>query len=444
MKQELKTAFREEMATARGCYEAGKLDQAFHHLERAHIIGQQSLTRHMISHWWMFKIGIRKSDLREIFGQTTRMIAVIPGYVFGWVPKGNPGGANVSPIKPMAIPEDLVPMLADYSVAKDIWKRVFLFIALLLAAVLGADLLRAIDSRSLEHARQRQANTKVASFGSTRSLTVTPLVNWHAASEELKTEPGVSYLIETDTQTILFDLGFNQLEENPSPLESNMDKFGVSLNDIDTIFLSHAHLDHTGGSKWADAGTFSLGVQQIDLSDKKIFAPVALSYPGAKVETISTPTALMTGVASTGSIARRLFVGPIEEQALVINLEGKGLVVVVGCGHQTVPKLMERLEKSFDIPVYAIVGDLHYPVPEGRLNMFGIDIQRRLASGDGIFNPITKDVVMTEIDALEQQLGAIMIGGHDTSDETLEQFAEKFGDRFHKAKVGVPVTLGSQ
>ena len=443
MKQELKTAFREEMAKARTCYEAGELDQAFHHFERAHIIGQQSLTRHMVSHWWMFKIGIRKSDFREIFGQTTRMVAVIPGYVFGWVPKGNTGGANVSPIKPMAIPEDLAPMLADYSVARDVWKRVFLFIALMLVAVLGTDLLRAIDSRSLEHAWQLQAYTKVESFGSTRSLTVTPLVNWHAASEELKTEPGVSYLIETDTQTILFDLGFNRLEENPSPLEWNMDKLGVSLSDIDTIFLSHAHLDHTGGSKWADAGTFSLGANQVDLSDKRIFAPVTLSYPGAKVETISAPTALMTGVATTGPIARRLFVGRIDEQALVINLEGKGLVVVVGCGHQTVPKLMERLQKSFDEPVYAIVGDLHYPVPEGRLNMFGIDVQRRLASGDGIFSPITKDVVVNEVTALKQQLGAIMIGGHDTSDELIELFAQKFGERFHKAEVGRSVTLGT-
>lgn len=139
MKQELKTAFREEMATARNYYNGGELDQAFHHFERAHIIGQQSLTRHMISHWWMFKIGIRKSDFREIFGQTTRMVAVIPGYVFGWVPKGNTGGANVSPIKPMAIPEDLAPMLADYSVARDVWKRIFLFIALLLFIVLYAD-----------------------------------------------------------------------------------------------------------------------------------------------------------------------------------------------------------------------------------------------------------------------------------------------------------------
>jgi len=443
MKQELKTAFRKEMATARTRYEAGELDQAFHHFERAHIIGQQSLTRHMVSHWWMFKIGIRKSDFREISGQTTRMLAVIPGYVFGWVPKGNTGGANVSPIKPMVIPQDLAPMLADYSVAKDVWKRVFLFIALILVAALGADLKRAIDSRSLEHAWQQQAHTKVASFGSTRSLTVTPLINWHAASEELKTEPGVSYLIETDIQTILFDLGFNRLEENPSPLEWNMNKLGVSLSDIDTIFLSHAHLDHTGGSKWADAGTFSLGANQVDLSDKRIFAPVTLSYPGARVETISTPTALTTGVASTGPIARRLFVGQIDEQALVINLEGKGLVVVVGCGHQTVPKLMERLQKSFDEPVYAIVGDLHYPVPEGRLNMFGIDVQRRLASGDGIFEPINRETALSEIAALEQQLGTIMIGGHDTSNETLELFAKKFGDRFHKAEVGKSVILGT-
>lgn len=359
MKQVLKSAFRAEMTQARSCYAVNNLDRAFRHFERAHVIGQRYFIPHMVSHWWMFKIGIRRADFREILGQITRMIAVVPGFVFGWVPKGNTGGANVSPIKPMSIPDDLQPLLADYNVAKDVWLRLLMFVALLVLIIVGADLLRAKDSRRLEQAWLQQDDIQVGSFGSTRSLKITPLVNWHSSSSDFKTEAGVSYLIQTDTQTILFDLGFNQLEQTPSPLEWNMKKLGVSPADIDTIFLSHAHMDHMGGKKWADENTFSLGATQMDLSGKNVFSPVPLSYPGSDVQTISSPMALLPGIASTGPISRRLFIGQIDEQALVINLKGKGLVAIVGCGHQTIPKLVERLVRSFDEPIYGIVGDLH-------------------------------------------------------------------------------------
>lgn len=72
-----------------------------------------------------------------------------------------------------------------------------------------------------------------------------------------------------------------------------------------------------------------------------------------------------------------------------MNVEGKGIVLIVGCGHQTIPKLLKRYDDVFDEPLYGIVGGLHFPVPEGRLKLLGLDVQRRLASGEGIFSPIS-------------------------------------------------------
>ncbi len=74
----------------------------------------------------MLKLGFRRSDRREIRGQIVRLAAVIPGYIFGWVPKGNTGGADVSAIKPMAIPKDLEPLLQDYSVSRDVIVRILI------------------------------------------------------------------------------------------------------------------------------------------------------------------------------------------------------------------------------------------------------------------------------------------------------------------------------
>lgn len=304
-----------------------------------------------------------------------------------------------------------------------------------------ADWQRARDAAVLEQAWQKTTVTPVRTMGSTAALEIVPLVNWRAVSDDLKTEAGVSYLIRTDDRTILFDVGFNRAGETPSPLQHNMAQLGIDLADIDTIFISHNHLDHVGGLEFARERTFSLGTEQVDLSDKAIFTPVPMTYPGADVEEVSGPRALSNAVASTGPIPRRLFIGRIDEQALVINVRGKGLVVVVGCGHQTLAKLLQRVEAAFDEPIYGIVGDLHYPVPEGRLKFIGIDGQRRFASGDGIFAPLTEADVERELATLESKLSFLALGGHDTSDEVLDTAQALMAERFQPAVVGEPIRI---
>lgn len=78
-------------------------DDEFAHLERAHILGQASTREHVRVHWRMLKWGWRQGDSREVLGQVTRLIGAATKTFIGWVPTGNTGGANVSPIKPMPI-----------------------------------------------------------------------------------------------------------------------------------------------------------------------------------------------------------------------------------------------------------------------------------------------------------------------------------------------------
>ncbi len=326
-------------------------------------------------------------------------------------------------------------------------RRIVLGVATVVVAIVGVgvgifDWQRAQDAASFDREWQETDVPPVRDFGSTETIEIMPLVNWRAASEALKTEPGVSYLIRTDDRTVLFDLGFNRNGESPSPLEHNMAELGVELGDIDTIFISHNHLDHVGGLGFSQDSTFSLGMTQVDLSDKSIFVPVPMFYPGADVAEVSGPRAIAPAVASTGPIKRRLAIGRIDEQALVINLEGKGLVVIVGCGHQTLSKLLERVDAAFDEPIYAIVGDLHYPVPDGRVKLLGIDAQRRLASGDGIFAPLSGADVEEELATLERRLGFLALGGHDTSDEVLDAAAALMPGRFQRVTVGDVIRLG--
>ena len=326
------------------------------------------------------------------------------------------------------------------------FKNVSILVSVLLSTIFGGlwvfDCWQAKDTAALQVAWENESVDKVGPFGTTNRLEILPLVNWHAANEGYKTEPGVSYLVKIDGATILFDVGFNRDEEAPSPLEHNMDMLDISTSQIDAVFLSHNHADHVGGFWPVENGTFSLGNTQDDLSGKRIFAPVPIQYPNTTPETILEPKALMTGVASTGPIARRLSLGAIDEQALIINVEGKGLVAIVGCGHQTTRKLVQRIEEAFDEKLYGIVGDLHYPVPNGRLHIYGIDVQRRLASGGGIFEPLTRADIDAEMAFLESRdLGLIAVGGHDTSDDVLSTLAQRFEGQVRSVEVGTPIVV---
>ena len=136
MKPKIKSAFQAEMGEARAAYDEKDYDAAFYRLERAHILGQRYFITHWVTHWWMLKVAIRRWDWREIRGQITRIIAVIPGYLFGWVPKGNTGGADVSATKPMPIPSDLVEPLKGYSVWRDVGLRMLMWLGV--AAIVWA------------------------------------------------------------------------------------------------------------------------------------------------------------------------------------------------------------------------------------------------------------------------------------------------------------------
>lgn len=100
-----------EIAAARMAEAAGDGAAAFRHLERAHILGQNATVSHVRVHALMFGWGWRRRDLGEMLGQVLRIVGAATKTAMGWVPRGNSGGANVSPFQPMPIPADLEAIL---------------------------------------------------------------------------------------------------------------------------------------------------------------------------------------------------------------------------------------------------------------------------------------------------------------------------------------------
>jgi hypothetical protein len=105
--ERLKPYFRAELDHYEAEYAKGELNNAWHHLERAHIIGQQYPCAHTFVHWKMLHFGIKIKSTKEIIGQIPRLLFGGVKSFVGKIPLGNPGGSNVPPLRPFPIEKDL-------------------------------------------------------------------------------------------------------------------------------------------------------------------------------------------------------------------------------------------------------------------------------------------------------------------------------------------------
>lgn len=113
----LETAYTTEIAAYREARTANEKLRAWHHLERAHILGQLRFGLHIRSHLQMLGYAIALKDGREIFGQVVRLALAPLGNLTGRLPIGNTGRAHVSAFTPMEISEELQRQIKDAGAA---------------------------------------------------------------------------------------------------------------------------------------------------------------------------------------------------------------------------------------------------------------------------------------------------------------------------------------
>lgn len=329
---------------------------------------------------------------------------------------------------------------------------IIFYVFLILVALIGLIFLKKIIElkKGRNAAEARLSAMKISRMpapGAVKSLSILPLVDYYAIRPDLKTEPGVSYLVTADSTRILVDVGFNKKKEHPSPLLHNMNALGVSPSDLDMIFISHAHLDHLGGMQDQKEKTFSLSRGPVSLPDIPVYAPVKLSASrwnqGPKPQEITEPTVLKAGIVSIGVIPRFLFLmGDTPENALAVNVAGKGIVLVIGCGHQTIERIIERTRALFSEPIYAVIGGLHYPVFGGRIMLGPINLQRLVGSDKPPWTGIREADVDHAIAAIKKASPKIVaLSPHDSSDWSLDRFKQAFGESYMELKVGQKIVI---
>jgi 7,8-dihydropterin-6-yl-methyl-4-(beta-D-ribofuranosyl)aminobenzene 5'-phosphate synthase len=263
-------------------------------------------------------------------------------------------------------------------------------------------------------------------------IKVTTLCENTAAKPGFLAEWGWSILVQVSDKTVLFDTGTSSVAVR------NADKLGVDLHSIDTLVLSHAHRDHTGGLREVLRRTGEVKIIAHpgiwDLKYKKGSAEEKAEYNGipfareelekfASFNLTKEPVCISENILTTGEIPITTDFETIEphfylkqmgtfqhdpfadDLALIVKT-AKGLVVILGCAHRgMINTLRHARNLTGDERVYAVIGGTHlYPKNDEQI---GKTIES-----------------LKEIDVL--RIGV----SHCTGLHAAMRLAQAFGDRF--------------
>ncbi len=272
-------------------------------------------------------------------------------------------------------------------------------------------------------------------------------------TETLLAEHGLSLLVRvqqgTEKHTVLFDTGYNSMG-----VLHNMDKLGVDPNEMEVIVLSHAHMDHTG-SLHAILGLISDPIPLVVHPDAFLYPRFVKVKDGSKkrfprtlvkkdlaetnvriLESAAATPILNGSILVTGEIERttafekgmpdalverdgNLEPDPInDDQALVINLSGKGLVVISGCSHAGIINIVRYAKKLTGVEkVYAVLGGLH------------------------LSGAYFEKILEKTIDELKLLSPAVVVPMHCTGRKAMEMLSREFPEAFVLNSVGSKITL---
>ncbi|MEM3051656.1 MAG: MBL fold metallo-hydrolase [Candidatus Bathyarchaeia archaeon] len=252
------------------------------------------------------------------------------------------------------------------------------------------------------------------------------------------------------TSYILFDAGVSA-----DGVVENAKRMGLNLSAVECIVLSHGHYDHFGG---LPAAVKAIGKAALPIIvHEGMFAvrgaadangkvrrypmfPTASELSPARLVSTKTPSLTAEGmVCVTGEIPRqtsfeagyaqhRVLVNGVwhpdpwimDERAVVINLKGKGLVVLSGCAHAGIINTVAYAQQITGVKrVYAVMGGFHLAGKE------------------------FEDRIQPTIEALRQINPELIVPSHCTGWKAMCAIAEALAEAFVWNSVGNLYMLGA-
>jgi 7,8-dihydropterin-6-yl-methyl-4-(beta-D-ribofuranosyl)aminobenzene 5'-phosphate synthase len=208
------------------------------------------------------------------------------------------------------------------------------------------------------------------------------------ANPNLTRDWGFAALVEYAGKRILFDTG-----NNPEIFARNVKALGADLKKLDFVVISHRHADHTSGLTYLLSvnpkvtvytpdepfGLFARGVPNDFYRKDPSLPPEMRYFGGSPPETLAAgspwPQGHFISVAKTTEVAPGIFLlptisqtpGTLELRELSLAIKSpKGLVVIDGCSHAGVEKILDAATEV-DPRVHLVFGGLHLvktPDPE--------------------------------------------------------------------------------
>src|SRR4051794_24605473 len=276
-----------------------------------------------------------------------------------------------------------------------------------------------------------------------------PVLDLGEAFDALRAEHGFSALVSVvrggREHRLLFDTGIS-----PDGLVENMRRLELSPRDIEAVVLSHGHFDHVGGMAGLirELGPANLPVvihpeawcrRRLALPGREpveIAAPSRSALEGAGFEIIEQrdPSFLLDhSLLVTGEVDRTTGfeqgMAPshqafhhgewrpdpliLDDQALVADVRGKGLVVLTGCSHAGVVNTLRYVRKlTGGEHLHAVIGGFHLSGPH--------------------FEPL----IAPTCDAFAELAPEFLVPAHCTGWRATHALASRFPDAFLQSSVG--------
>lgn len=221
--------------------------------------------------------------------------------------------------------------------------------------------------------------------------------------ENLTPAYGFSCLLMINQYHILFDTG-----GNPSVLMKNMNRMDIDPEAIDNVVLSHIHGDHTGGLS---------GLLE---KNRNITVYIPKSFPegykndvmslGIMVKEVEGPMMILPSVYTTGELGTG-----IKEQSIIVKTR-KGLVIITGCAHPGILKIIEMAKDLLMDRVHLVLGGFHL-----------------MGCGAGEIRAIIKRL---------DELGVERIAPcHCSGDKARELFRQHYGNNYIECGVGLVLEI---
>jgi 7,8-dihydropterin-6-yl-methyl-4-(beta-D-ribofuranosyl)aminobenzene 5'-phosphate synthase len=269
---------------------------------------------------------------------------------------------------------------------------------------------------------------------------ITVLYDAFGKTSTMRKDWGFSAYIEYGDKRILFDTG-----NNAEIFAHNVAAKGIDLARIDFAVISHRHGDHTSGLNHllkvnptvkiyapqenfgvfgaALPGTFYKRNESLP-SDMRYFdgkAPETVRFgspwPEGNFTWVSKTTEVAPGfhlILLQGSWGADL---EVKEISLAIDTPD-GIVLVVGCSHPTIEKIVEAAKSATNKPIHLVLGGTH-------------------------LLPANDTEIRTIATSLRDNLNVRFIAPvHCTGEPAFAILKESFGDRYVYAGLGTTVLLG--